>query len=427
MIPLPEARAVVLTDLAPLEREDRALAEAVGQVLAEPVRAAEDLPRFANSAMDGYALVAADTTEPPVRLAVVGEILAGDGELPKVGPGQAARIMTGAPLPPGADAVCMVEQTRAVGDGAVEIEVTVTPGTHVRRPGEDVEAGTVVFEAGTVLSPAHIGVLASLGYDVVPVHRRPVVAVVSTGNELTDEPGPLPPGRIRDANRPSLLARLAADGFPTVDLGAVPDDEAAVADVLRRATASADAVVTSGGVSVGDRDVVRMVLDASEETESHWMQVAIKPAKPFAFARLGPARTPLFGLPGNPVSALVSYELFVRPALRVLAGHRRLDRPVLAATLRTPIRRAADGKLHLVRVRTATASDGGLVVEPASGQGSHQLRSMADANGLALVPDGPGLEVGATVAVLLVDEGRLAAEDGSRLGLGPGYEVLPPW
>jgi len=427
MISLAEARAAVLAERRPLPVVHRPAAEAVGSVLGAALRATEPLPRFANSAMDGYAVIAADTAGAPVTLQVVGEVLAGDTTGPTVGPGQAVRIMTGALLPPGADAVCMVEHTRADGDSKVEVQVPVTPGLHVRRPGEDVAEGSVVFDAGTVLTPAHLGVLASLGCAQVPVHRQPVVAVLSTGNELEASSGPLPPGRIRDANRPALLATMAADGFDTLDLGAIGDDEQAVAAALRHAADRADAVVTSGGVSVGDRDVVRMVLQELGGGDVQWMQVAIKPAKPFAFGHLGKHRTPVFGLPGNPVSALVSYELFVRPSLRIMAGYQRLDRPIVRATLAARVNRAPDGKLHLVRVQARIASDGTLVAEPVSGQGSHQLRSLADANALALVPDGDGCPAGASVALLLLDADALTATDGSPLGLAPGHEVLPPW
>ncbi len=427
MIPLAEARRIVLADLQPLAARPVPLADGAGCVLADAVVAEDPLPRFANSAMDGYAVVAADTTDPPVTLTVIGQVMAGDDDHLVVGTGRAVRIMTGAALPDGADAVCMVEDTTTTDDGHVVVHRSVVPGQHVRRAGEDVAAGSVVFEAGTCLTPAHVGVLASLGCDPVLVHPRPRVAVLSTGNELVEPGTPLGRTQIRDANRPSLQAVLVADGVEAWDLGIVPDDEDAVATVLTKAAQSADAIVTSGGVSVGDRDVVRIVLERMAPSDVRWMQVAIKPAKPLAFGRLGPNRTPIFGLPGNPVSALVSYELFVRPALRALAGQRRLDRPVLAATVRAPIRRTPDGKLHLVRVHVRTTSDGTLVAEAASGQGSHQLRSMADANALALVPDGDGVAAGATVPVVLLDPAAVPMDDGSPLGTRPGYDLVPAW
>lgn len=403
MIELAAARSVVLGGLAPLLPTRHQLADSLGCVLAEDVRSPEAVPAFANSAMDGFAVRSADTDAVPATLRQVATVLAGDDPAVAVGPGEAVRIMTGAPLPAGADGVCMVELTRPGPDGTIVIEERVLPGQHVRSPGDDVGAGQLVFPAGTAITPAHLGVLTSIGCADVLVHPRPRVAVLSTGNELVTGTGPLPRGKIRDTNRPALLATLAADGFVASDLGVVADDE----DDVRRAFADAashhDVVVTSGGVSVGDRDVVRLVLESLGGPDVRWMQVAIKPAKPLAFGRLGPSRTPLFGLPGNPVSALVSYELFVRPALRALAGHRNLDRPVLQAVATEHLQRSPDGKLHLVRVRASAGADGRLRVAPTSGQGSHQLRAMADANALALLADGDGLQPGDPVPVMLLE------------------------
>lgn len=419
MIPLAEARRAVLGALTPLAVELAPLPEALGCVLGEPVVAPEPVPSFTNSAMDGYALRAADTAGAPCALAVVGTIMAGDAPSLTLLPGQAARIMTGAPLPEGADAVCMVELTHLGDAGSVVVERPVSFDQHVRHPGEDVAVGSVVFEAGTAITPAHLGVLTSLGIDKVAVHRRPRIGVISTGDELVVGTGPLAPGKIRDSNRPSLLARLASDGAVAVDLGRIGDDEAAVAAAFTEAAASCDAIVTSGGVSVGDRDVVRMVLDRLGGPDMVWMQVAIKPAKPFAFGHIGQTATPVLGLPGNPVSALVSYELFVRPALRAMAGHRCLDRPVLRATAATALERQPDGKLHLLRVRATIAADGTLEVTPTTGQGSHQLRALADANALALVPDGVGVPAGEPVAVLLLEEDRLETSVGDSFALEP--------
>ena len=427
MIALAEARRTVLEAMVPLPVEVRALAEAIGCVLGEPVVAPEPVPSFTNSAMDGYALRAQDTTSAPCPLQVVGTVMAGDAPTLTLRPGQAARIMTGAPLPAGADAVCMVERTHPGDAGSVVVEGPVSVGEHVRHPGEDVAAGSTVFEAGVAVTPAHLGVLTSLGIDEVAVVRRPRVGVLSTGDELVTGTGPLAPGKIRDSNRPGLLARLAADGAVAVDLGRIGDDESLVAAAFAEAAGTCDAIVTSGGVSVGDRDVVRMVLDRLGGPHMVWMQVAIKPAKPFAFGRIGESATPVFGLPGNPVSALVSYELFVRPALRAMAGHHRLDRPVLRAAAAEPLTRQPDGKLHLVRVVATVGADGTLQVTPSTGQASHQLRALADANALALVPDGVGVAAGEPVAVLLLDESRLGTAAHSRFGLGPGFTLEPAW
>ena len=419
MIPLAAARRTVLQGLAPLPPRRLPVPAASGCVLAEAVVAGRAVPSFANSAMDGYAVRAADTRCAPCRLRVVGTVLAGDAPEVVVGPGEAARIMTGAVLPDGADAVCMVERTTAGPDATVVVEEMVTVGQHVRRPGEDVAVGQRVFGPGAALSPAHIGVLSALGVAQVTVHPRPSVAVLSTGNELVDGPGVLAPGQIHDSNRPALLAALAADGFLPVDLGVLADDEELVEAAFRAAASEHDAVVTSGGVSVGDRDVVRLVLQRLGDDAVRWMQVAIKPAKPLAFGRLGRRRTPVFGLPGNPVSALVSYELFVRPALRALAGHRRLDRAVLQAVAAEAVPRQPDGKVHLVRVTALATTAGTIEVTPVPGQGSHQLRAMAEANALAVVPDGTGVTAGANLSVLLLDPGALPATGRQPLGGGP--------
>lgn len=412
LIPLADARAAVLAEVRVLAPVEVDLADALGCVLAAAVVAPETVPPFTNSAVDGYALRAKDTAGAPVRLAVRATVLAGDppGEGP--GDGEAVRIMTGAPLPPGADAACMVEWTTSEDGGAtVRVDRPVAFGENVRHAGEDIEVGEVVFPAGTPLGPSHLGVLASLGVLAVRVHPRPRVGVLSTGSELVADGGPLGPGQIRDSNRVGLLALLRRAGFVPVDLGLVRDDEAHLAATLDEATGRCDAVLTSGGVSVGDRDVVKAVLAELAGDAMRWMQVAIKPAKPFAFATLGPRRVPVFGLPGNPVSALVSFELFARPALRVMAGQPVLDRPVLDATAEAPLRRARDGKLHFVRV-TARLEGGRIVVNPAGGQGSHQLLAMARANALALLPDGDGVGAGAHVRVLLLEDDELAAPIG---------------
>jgi molybdenum cofactor synthesis domain-containing protein len=323
--------------------------------------------------------------------------------------GEAVRIMTGAPLPAGADAVCMVERTRSEQEGTiVVIDGPVPVGTAVRGAGEDVREGEIVFGVGEVLSPGHLGVLASLGVYHPIVHRRARVGVLSTGDELTEGSGALVPGKIRDANRHSLLARLASDGYDTEDLGIVSDDPGAITDAITDGAASCDALVTSGGVSVGDVDYVKVVLDQLSGGSMRWMQVAVRPARPLAFGTLAEDGTPVFGLPGNPVSALVSYELFVRPALRQMGGHSELERPRVVARADAPIERVPDGKLHLVRVVAHHGLDGFVHVRPSGAQESHMLLAMARANGLALVPDGEGIPLGGTVDVLLIDAGEMA-------------------
>ncbi|MDA8292472.1 MAG: molybdopterin molybdotransferase MoeA [Actinomycetota bacterium] len=404
LVPVPEARARVLAGIGPLPAVRVAVADAVGSVVAAPVVALAPVPPFANSAMDGYALRAADTASPPVRLRVLGTVMAGSPRDAPIGPGEAVRIMTGAPIPDGADAVCMFERTEVSADGTcVTVSQRMSPGDHVRRAGGDVEAGAEVFAAGAVLSPGALGVLAGLGLAEVLVHRLPVVGVLSTGDELVEAPAPLGPGQIHESNRTALLALLRRSGFPTVDLGVVSDDEATVAGALGSAARRCDVLLTSGGVSVGDRDVVKAVLGEISRGSMQWMQVAVRPAKPFAFGRIGDSSTPVFGLPGNPVSALVSFELFARPALCLMAGRRELDRPVALAVADEALERRRDGKLHLVRVQARLEGDGLVHVRSSGGQESNQLHAMARANALALLPDGDGIATGGRVEVMLLD------------------------
>jgi molybdenum cofactor synthesis domain-containing protein len=401
VIPLEDAQSRILDAVAPLTPVRVAVADARGLVLAEDVVASEQVPPFANTAMDGYAVRAADTDGAPVRLRVVGELPAGRAPDTAVGPGEAIRIMTGAPVPPGADAIVMVELTETDGD-EVLIQHAAKLGDHVRPAGGDVEAGQLVFERGTHLSPAHLGVLASLDMTEVVCHPRPRVGVLSTGDELVEH-GPLRPGQIRDANRPMLLAVLAEAGCEPVDYGIARDDEQQITQCIDTAVRECDALLTSGAVSVGDYDFVKIVLErlaASEPGSSFtWSQVAIKPAKPLAFGTIG--RVPVFGLPGNPVSSRVSFELFARPALRRLMGLADPSTPTVTARAATAMRRRPDGKLYLDRVRV-WVEHGGYVCERAGFQASNVLSGMAAANGLAFLPDGEGVEAGDEVQVLLL-------------------------
>jgi molybdopterin molybdotransferase len=407
VIPFDEALAHVVDRCAPLPPQPVPSLEAAGLVLAREVVAAEAVPPFANSAMDGYAVHAADTTEAPVTLPVVAEVAAGHPADRPLRPGEAMRIFTGAPVPGGADAVVMVERTeRLDGGDSVRVDVAVEPGTHLRAAGEDLQAGERVFGAGDEVTPARLGVLASLGIAEVVAHPRPRVGVMSTGDELVTGGGPLRPGQIRDSNRPTLLALVAQAGYEPVDLGHVPDDEAAITAAIEGGVAGCDAVLSSGGVSMGDIDLVRVVLDRIGDMR--WMQVAIRPAKPLAFGLVpgGDGRAvPVFGLPGNPVSSMVSFALFARPGLRRLAGHPddRLHLPRFRAEAGEPFRRTPDGKVHFVRVVVATAS-GSLRVVSSGGQGSHQLAAMARADGLVVLPDGEGVDAGDLVEVVLLGE-----------------------
>ena len=372
------------------------LADVLGCVTSVALTADEAVPPFANTAMDGYAVRAADT---PGELTVVATLPAGaDPAGVHVGPGEAARIMTGAAIPSGADAIVMVERTVSLDDGArVRIEVEASAGEFVRGVGTDLAAGDEVFPAFTPLTPAHLGVLASLGMRRVPVFPRPRVGVLSTGDELVElaPPGSLRAGQIRDANRYSLLAMVAEAGCTPVDLGIVGDDESAIQAAVADGLSRCDVLVTSGGVSVGDFDYVKRMLES--------MQVAIKPAKPLAFGLID--GKPVFGLPGNTVSSMVSFELFCRPALRQMLGYGpdALDRAQVSAIADEAFPRTSDGKTHFVRVVCRyDQTDARFHIRSAGAQGSHVLSAMAAANALAVLPDGPGINTGDAARTLLL-------------------------
>jgi molybdenum cofactor synthesis domain-containing protein len=405
LLPLADAQAHVLERVAPLTPQRVWTVAAVGCVLAETVTSPEDVPPFANTAMDGYAVRAADVAgaspESPVELPVVTEVAAGHPAERPLSAGQAMRIFTGAPIPDGADAVVMVERTRRLDDGArVAIEAAAPVGEAVRPAGDDLRAGDVVFEPGEVIGPGHLGVLAGIGVGEVLVHPRLRVGVLSTGDELVEAGSRLAPGQIRDSNRATLLALVAQHGWQAVDLGLIRDDEAAITRAIEDGARTCDALLTSGGVSMGDIDLVKVVLDRIGDMR--WMQIAIRPAKPFAFGVVGD--TPVFGLPGNPVSSMVSFELLARPALRAMAGHAQLLRPEVPAVAAEAFPRRPDGKVHYVRVTAARDGDGVLHVRSAGGQGSHHLTAMARAHALLPLPDGDGVGAGEPVRVLLLGE-----------------------
>ena len=400
MIPLADVQREILGAVAPLAPVTVQVRDALGLVTTRDVIAGEQVPPFANTAMDGYAVRAADTagagTEAPVRLEVAGELPAGRAPTQPVGEGEAIRIMTGAPMPDGADSVVMVEYTERDGD-AVRVLHEARPGDHVRAAGGDLAAGDLVFPAGTALGPAHLGVLTSSSFEDVEVVPRARVGVLSTGDELVER-GRLRPGQIRDSNRPMLLAQVADAGADAADLGLAPDDESIITRTLEDALASCDAVLTSGGVSVGDFDYVKEALGRLGRMQS-W-QVAIKPAKPLAFGMID--GTPVFGLPGNPVSSLVSFELFARPALLLMMGHAARFRPEMTATAERAMPRKPDGKLHLDRVRVRAEGDTYLAARTGD-QASNVLSATAAANGLALLPDGDGVPEGGAVRVMRLD------------------------
>jgi molybdopterin molybdotransferase len=393
-----EALDRILARIAPLESTEVGLLDALGAVLTEDQAADRDVPPFRNSAMDGYAVRGADVRQGGVRLRVVGAVAAGSLPDRAVGAGEAMRIMTGAPMPDGADTVVRVEDTDN-GAEVVAINTATAQGVAVRQAGEDLRRGEVVLKRGTLLRHAEIGVLAAIGRAKVSVVRRPNVAVLSTGDELVDideEPGP---GKIRDANRYSLAAAVRATGCPAFELGIARDS----ADDLRHALGNAafgDLVITSGGVSVGDHDHVKPVLNAMGQMD--FWSIAIRPGRPLAFGELRTKRgaVPIFGLPGNPVSALLTFEVFVRPAVLKMAGRTKLHRPRAQARLLDRI----DKPTGLRMFARGIYDEAEGTVRSTGPQGSGILRSMSLANSLIDLPEslssaGPN----ETVSVLLTD------------------------
>ena len=344
-----EARERVLERFARTEQQLVSLAEALGRPLARELVSDIDIAPFDNSAMDGFAVHAEDTSDAsdatPAMLEVVEEIPAGCVPTRAIAPGQAARIMTGAPLPEGASAVVKIEDTEPAGlGGTVAIRVPAREGENIRRRGEDVRLGDVVLAPGEIVNPAAVALAASTGHASVWVHRRPRVAVLATGDELV-APDTVPgPGQIRDSNSHAIAAQVSAAGACPLRYEIVRDTTEAVRAALARAAAETDVIISSGGVSVGDYDVVRDVL--TREGRLEFWSVAMRPGSPVTFGAY--AGVPFFGLPGNPTSAFVGFELFVRPALRTMLGHRELRRPVVTARLAEEIRKRP-GRTHFVR------------------------------------------------------------------------------
>ena len=394
MIPLDEAQDYVLERVSQLPEEVVGITSARERVTAEAVTSGELVPPFDNTAVDGYALKAADTdgaTESnEVTLEVIGTIPAGTQPDFEIKSGQSVKIMTGAPLPEGADAVVMVEWTRQdKSKDLVHLSRSAKRGDHIRRSGEDLCPGDQVIDKGTALTPAHIGLLAGLGIYQVNTIGRPTVGVFSTGDELVEGNEPLLPGQIRDSNRFSLVALLESDGFETIDLGLIPDNEEAIERTVREGVAKCDALITTGGVSMGDYDYVKVVLN--NMGDMRWMQIAIKPAKPFAFGVV--QGVPIFGLPGNPVSSMVSYLLLAKPALNKMMGKKSVFPQVFHGIAADDFRRRADGKTHFVR-SFLHEEKGATLLSPIGKQGSHQLSGMAEANTLSIIPDGDGVTNG---------------------------------
>ena len=394
MISHEEAQRYVLDQVRTLSTVEVDLEFAVGSVAAIEVVAEEAVPPFDNSAMDGYAVRSSDTSDAPVDLAVVGTLAAGHATDQVISVGEALRIMTGAPLPAGADAVVLLERTQTTGS-TVTVQIVVSPGTSVRTTGEDVRPGDLIVASGTILTPSHLALLASVGVNRVTTFRKPRVGVLSTGDELVND-GALRPGKIRNANGPALRGLVRELGFETVDLGVVTDDEDDLTETIERAVATCDAVVTTGGVSVGDADNVRVALE--HLGVARWMQIALKPAKPLAFAVV--RDVPVFGLPGNPGSAMVSFELFVRPALLRMAGRNDTNRLEVLATAIEGLPRARDGRAHFLWV-VARQDDHGLwTVQLVGNQRTRQ--HAASANAFVLLAEGEGVTPGSSVRTTLV-------------------------
>jgi molybdenum cofactor synthesis domain-containing protein len=384
LTPFEKALDLILQHTPRLEVEQIAFDEALGRVLAEDVHAAEPMPPFQASAMDGFAVLASDRAQ---WRAIVGDQWAGPAEELAVSLGQAVRITTGAPLPPGADAVVAVENSEEVG-GQVRFDQAVKPGDNVRPKGEDIAAGQRVLAAGSVIGPAEIGLLASMNHVQVPVYRRPIVAVLSTGNEIVEPGSPIAAGQIRDSNRYTIMSSVLQAGGIPLSLGIVPDEETALRAAFRQGPEKADVLISSGGVSMGERDLSRALIEAWGTV--HFGQVKQKPGRPTVFATVDrpefPARRLIFGLPGFPVASLVSFENLVRPALRQMAGHTRLFRPTVEARLTHPIQRKGN-RVEFQRARIEWC-DGEWQAAVTGLQTSGRLLSLAGANALLRLPIG---------------------------------------
>ncbi len=384
MLSVAEARERVLGSVSMLEEVELPLLEALGLNLARDAVAPGDIPPFDNTAMDGYAVRAQDvegaTPENPVELAVLGDLPAGYTSEAEVGEGQALRIMTGAPMPAGADTVIPVESTRAQ-DGKVIVREALPRGSHVRLAGEDVRAGDTVMTPGITIGPAELGMLASLGYARVSCFRRAVAGNIAPGDELVGVEEELAPGKIRDSNSYTVYGMVLEAGAEPLSLGVVRDEAALLERTILDNLDRVDLFITSGGVSVGDYDMVKDVL--GKLGDMNFWKVAMRPGKPQAFGHIG--GKPLFGLPGNPVSVMVSFEQFVRPALKKMMGSRELFRPEVTGVLDSPLGRKT-GRVEFIRV-VAEWRDGAYHARPTGPQGSGILRSMVLGNALAILPE----------------------------------------
>lgn len=412
MISVEEARAYILQHFVPLELEYVELLDALDRVLAQDIISPINVPPHNNSAMDGYAVRAADivgaSAQSPTRLRVVADLGAGYVPDVSVGPGTAIRIMTGAVIPPGADTVVRFEETseavnqKASGKGSGVVEILNAPGlgSNVRLAGEDIRQNQVILEKGTTLRPSEIGLLASIGASKVGVHRRPRVAILATGDELVPIDAPLTAGKIRNSNEYSNAAAVLKAGGIPVRLGIARDNIADLTQKIREGIdAGADLFITSAGVSVGDYDIVKDVLNT--EGEMHFWQVNMKPGKPLAFGVVG--KVPLLGLPGNPVSAIISFETFARPAILTMLGKTKFERPQVQAILRDHAENSA-GRRNFIRVFVSRNGQDEYVATTTGEQGSGILTSVTRANGLLeMAPDVLEYKSGDRVKITMLD------------------------
>jgi len=412
MISVEEALEKVLSYFDVLEAEDELILESLGRVLAEDIHSTIDIPPMDNTAMDGYAVQAQSTVgatrSSPRILRVIGEVAAGYLTKEEVESGTAIRIMTGAPIPKGADAVVQFEDTdeeirQAQNQPLTEIGILrgVEEGLNIRLAGEDISSGSLVVKKGTLLRSQEIGVLASLGREAVPVIRRPLVAILATGDELVDVGKPLPLGKIYSSNTYSLAAQVTRYGGTPKILGIARDNVQALEDKIKQAR-DADLLITSAGVSVGDYDIVKDVL--AKQGEVTFWTVRMKPGKPLAFGvlRLGKSMIPHLGLPGNPVSSMIAFEQFARPAILKMLGRKNLDKPTIHAKSESQVKNT-DGRRIFARVRVRK-QDGQYFARVVGPQGSGILTSMVQANGLMIVPeDVPEVDVGDDVLVQMLD------------------------
>ncbi|MDT0203106.1 gephyrin-like molybdotransferase Glp [Nocardioides sp. AE5] len=400
LIPVREHLDRVLATIRPLGIYEQSLLDACGLPTAEDVTAPIPLPAFDNSAMDGYAINYLDvvdaTEDHPIHLPVVGEIGAGQNRILALSPGTAVKIMTGAPVPSGATAVVPYEWTDR---GVAQVRITKAPrqGANIRRAGEDIEAGDVLISEGNVVGPRHVGLLAAVGRATIKARPKPRVVILSTGSELRDPGTPLGSDSIYDSNSYMLAAAIRAVGGIPYRVGAVPDERKVFTETLHDQLVRADLVVTSGGVSEGDYDVVKESLKSIGHV---WFgRVAMQPGKPQGFGLIGDERIPIFTLPGNPVSAYVSFQVFVLPAIRKLMGCRVLERPRYTCRLTHGLS-SPEGKTQFVR-----ATYDARVATPVGGHGSHLIGDLAESNALIVIPpETTTLKPGDSVEVMLLDE-----------------------